>query len=209
MNEAFLPLKDDLKGIIIGGPGFTKKDFYDGDYLQYELKDKVITIVDTSYTGEEGIREVIAKSADDLENLDVMHEKKIIQKFIKELIKEKGLASYGEDEVRNNLIIGAVDTLILSEDLTSMRKKFTCSGCGYEKEITVKTQAQADNLEERCPNCNEMLKEESSEDLVDELVEKAEEMNATVEFISTETEEGTQIYRAFGGIAAILRYHVG
>lgn len=209
MNEAFLPLKDDLKGIIIGGPGFTKKDFYDGDYLQYELKDKVITIVDTSYTGEEGIREVIAKSADDLENLDVMHEKKIIQKFIKELIKEKGLASYGEDEVRNNLIIGAVDTLILSEDLTSMRKKFTCSGCGYEKEITVKTQSQADNLEERCPNCNEMLKEDSSEDLVDELVEKAEEMNATVEFVSTETEEGTQIYRAFGGIAAILRYHVG
>jgi Peptide chain release factor 1 (eRF1) len=25
MNEAFLPLKDDLKGIILGGPGFTKK----------------------------------------------------------------------------------------------------------------------------------------------------------------------------------------
>ena len=88
MNEAYLPLKDDLKGIILGGPGFTKKDFYDGDYLQYELKDKVISIVDTSYTGEEGIREVISKSADDLENLDVMHEKKLVQRFIKELIKE-------------------------------------------------------------------------------------------------------------------------
>ncbi len=208
MNETFLPLKDDLKGIILGGPGFTKKDFYDGDYLQYELKDKVISIVDTSYTGEEGIREVIAKSADDLENLDVMHEKNIIQKFIKELIKPKGLASYGEDEVRNNLIIGAVDTLILSEDLSSMRKKLTCSGCGFEKEVTVKTQSEADNLKERCPNCNETLKETDSVDLVDELVEKAEEMNAVVEFVSTETEEGTQIYRAFGGIAAILRYHV-
>lgn len=208
MNETFLPLKDDLKGIIIGGPGFTKKDFYDGDYLQYELKDKVITIVDTSYTGEEGIREVIAKSADDLENLDVMHEKKIIQKFIKELIKDKGLASYGEDEVRNNLIIGAVDTLILSEDLTSMRKKFTCPSCGFEKEITVKTQVEADNLSEKCPDCGEVLKETDSLDLVDELVEKAEEMNADVEFVSTETEEGTQIYRAFGGIAAILRYYV-
>ena len=208
MNEAFLPLKDDLKGIILGGPGFTKKDFYDGDYLQYELKDKVITIVDTSYTGEEGIREVIAKSADDLENLDVMHEKKIVQRFIKELIKEKGLASYGENEVRNNLIIGAVDTLVLSEDLTSMRKKLVCPSCGSEKEITVKTQAEADNINERCPNCNEVLKEESSEDLVDELVAKAEEMNANVEFISTETEEGMQLFRAFGGIAAILRYHV-
>ena len=208
MNEAFLPLKDDLKGIVLGGPGFTKNDFYEGDYLHYELKDKVITTIDTSYTGEEGIREVITKSSDVLDNLDIMHEKSIVQKFIKELINEKGLASYGEDEVRNNLIIGAVDTLLLSEDLTSMRKKFVCTACGYEKEFTVKSQAEADNIEERCSNCNELLKEESSQDLIDELIEKAEEMNADVEFISTETEEGTQLLRAFGGIAAILRYHV-
>ena len=208
MNEALLPLKDDLKGIIIGGPGFTKKDFYEGDYLQYELKNKVLTIVDTSYTGEEGIREVIAKSTDDLENLDVMHEKKLVQRFIKELIKEKGLASYGEDEVRKNVIMGAVDVLLLSEDLTSMRKTFTCPSCGYEKEITVKTQSEANSLEEKCPNCNETLKETSSIDLTDEFVEKAEEMNTDVEFISTETEEGMQLFRAFGGIAAVLRYYV-
>ena len=208
MNEALLPLKDDLKGIIIGGPGFTKKDFYEGDYLQYELKNKVLTIVDTSYTGEEGIREVIAKSTDDLENLDVMHEKKLVQRFIKELIKEKGLASYGEDEVRKNVIMGAVDVLLLSEDLTSMRKTFACPSCGYEKEITVKTQSEADSLEEKCPNCNETLKETSSIDLTDEFVEKAEEMNTDVEFISTETEEGMQLFRAFGGIAAVLRYYV-
>ena len=208
MNEAYLPLKDDLKGIILGGPGFTKNDFYEGDYLQYELKDKVITTIDTSYTGEEGIREVIAKSTEVLENLDVMHEKNVVQKFIKELIKEKGLASYGEDEVRNNLIIGAVDTLLLSEDLVHMRKTFRCPSCGYETEITVKNQSEADKHEEKCPNCNELLKEEDSIDLVDELIEKAEEMNANVEFISTETEEGTQLFRAFGGIAAILRYHI-
>lgn len=209
MNEAYLPLKDDLKGIILGGPGFTKNDFYGGDYLQYELKDKVITTIDTSYTGEEGIREVMSKSTEILENLDVMHEKNVVQKFIKELINEKGLASYGEDEVRNNLIIGAVDTLLLSEDLVHMRKTFQCPGCGYETEITVKSQLQANNLKQKCPECGEFnLKEQDSIDLVDELMEKADEMNAKVEFISTETEEGTQLYRAFGGIAAILRYHI-
>ena len=40
-------------------------------------------------------------------------------------------------------------------------------------------------------------------------VEKAEEMNSEVELIYTETEEGMQLLRAFGGVAAILRYHVG
>ena len=53
------------------------------------------------------------------------------------------------------------------------------------------------------------MREESSELLVDYFVERAEEMNTNVEFISTETEEGMQLLRAFGGIAAILRYNVG
>ena len=209
MNDDFLPLKDDLKGIIIGGPGFTKNDFADGDYLNYELKQKILTIEDTSYTGDFGIREVIEKSAPVLSDLDVIHEKQTVQRFLKELINDKGLASYGEAEVRNNLTIGAVDTLLLSEDLTAMRKRFVCPNCGTDKEFTVKTQSEADNIEERCPNCNELLKEEESADLADYFVEKAEEMSTNVEFISTETDEGMQLYRAFGGIAAILRYHVG
>ena len=100
MNDDFIPLKDDLKGIIIGGPGFTKNDFAEGDYLNYELKQKILTIEDTSYTGDFGIREVIEKSAPVLSDLDVIHEKEIVQKFLGELTKDQGLASYGEDEVR-------------------------------------------------------------------------------------------------------------
>ena len=209
INDEFLPLKDDLKAVVIGGPGFTKNDLVDADYIQYEIKDKIIATVDTSYTGEFGIREVINKSTDLLNELDVIHEKEVIQKFLGELRKDDGLYSYGEEEVRNNLIIGAVDTLLLSEDLSSMRKTFKCGSCGYETGITVKNQSEADSLEERCPECNELLKEEASELLVDDFVELAEEMNTSVEFISTETEEGMQLYRAFGGIGAILRYYVG
>ena len=192
-----------------GGPGFTKEEFVKGDYLNYEIKDKIIATVDTSYTGEFGIREVIDKSADILNDLDVMQEKKVVQKFLHELVKDKGLASYGEREVRTNLIMGAVDTLLLSEDLTAMRKVFKCPSCGSEEEITVKSQSEADKLEKPCSNCGEILKEESSQTLIEDFVEKAEEMNSEVELISTETEEGMQLLRAFGGVAAILRYHVG
>lgn len=209
MNDDLLPLKDDLKGVIVGGPGFTKEEFVKGDYLNYEIKDKIIATVDTSYTGEFGIREVIDKSADILNDLDVMHEKKIVQKFLKELIKDKGLASYGEDEVRNNLIMGAVDTLLLSEDLLSIRKVLKCPNCGKIHEVTVKKEDANKKTDARCTDCNESLKEHSSKTLVEDFVERAEEMDSNVEFISSETEEGMQLLKAFGGIAAILRYHVG
>ena len=51
-NEAFLPL-DNLKGIILGGPGPTKYDFEKGGYLNYQLKDKILDVVDTAYVEEQ------------------------------------------------------------------------------------------------------------------------------------------------------------
>ena len=206
VNDAYLPIKDDLRGVVLGGPGNTKIDFYEGDFMQYEIKDKVITTVDTSYTGEFGIRETIDKASDALDELDVIKEKKIVRKFLKELIDDKsGLASYGEKEVKRNLQIGAVDTLLLSEGLTLESVTMKCPQCGWQKIVTPR---KSDDLDFKCENCNEQMKEESRVDLVDVFVEMAEEVGSNVELISTETDEGVQLYRAFGGIAAILRYHI-
>ena len=105
VDEAFLPLKDELKGVLIGGPGHTKNDFVDGEYIHYEIHDKIINIVDTSYTGDFGIREVIDESADTLDEMDIMQEKKFMRKFLTGLISESGLSTYGEKEVRQNLHI--------------------------------------------------------------------------------------------------------
>ena len=41
-------------------------------------------------------------------------------------------------------------------------------------------------------------------DVVDELTGVCDQMGASVEFISTDFEEGDQLMRAFGGVAAIL-----
>jgi peptide chain release factor subunit 1 len=51
-----------------------------------------------------------------------------------------------------------------------------------------------------------LFSEELDTELMHELVEKAEEIGADVEVISTDFEEGAQLKRAFGGVAALLRY---
>lgn len=203
MNEAFLGVPD-LKGVIIGGPGHTKEEFVEGDYLHHEIKNKLITTVDTSYTGEFGIREVMEKSMEVLTEIDVVREKKLVQKFLVELIDEQGLASYGEAEVRHNLQMGAVEVLLLSEDLKSKRASFECQSCGRTLEKTIKNGVEIDD--ETCPDCNEKMKSDESVDIIDDFVKLAEEVGSEVEIISTETEEGMQLLRAFGGIGAILRY---
>ena len=137
-DEAFLPLKDELKGVLVGGPGHTKNDFVEGDYLNYEINDKIINIVDTSYTGDFGIREVIDESADTLEEMDIMKEKKLMKKFLTGLISENGLSSYGEKEIRTNLQMGAVETLLISENLKSKRLTYECAACGNMMQKTLR-----------------------------------------------------------------------
>lgn len=205
MNDAFLELEG-IKGVIIGGPGHTKEDFVNGDYLHHEIKQKIITTVDTSYTGEFGIREVIDKSMDVLTEIDIMREKKLVQRFLTELVDENGLASYGEAEVRQNLINGAVEVLLLSEDIKSKRYTYHCTSCGAEEEKTIKNEGKIE--EKVCENCGDTMKLSSSQDVISDFVAMAEEVGSEVEIISTETEEGMQLLRAFGGIGAILRYRV-
>ena len=205
MNNIFLPIED-LKGIILGGPGHTKEEFLKGDYLHYELKNKVITTVDTSYTGDFGIREVIDKSMDILTEIDIMREKKLVQRFLRELINEEGLASYGEAEVRKNLEMGAVEILLLSENLKSRRENYECPACSCTQEKTIKEMNESNEV--KCPECGEIMKENETKDIIDDFVDMAEEVGSEVEIISTETEEGMQLLKAFGGIAAILRYRV-
>ena len=116
MKEAFLKMEG-LKGIIVGGPGPTKYDLVEGDFITNEVKKKIIAIKDLSYTGEFGLEELLEKSQDVLAQEEVTEEKKIVGKFLEMLATNQNMAAYGENDVMNKLKMGAVDTLLLSEDL--------------------------------------------------------------------------------------------
>jgi len=209
-NRHFLEIEN-LKGIIVGGPGMTKQVFVDGGYLHYELQKKILGTLDTVYTEEYGLRELIEKAEDLLSNLEIIAEKRIMARFFNELIHETGLASYGEKEVCHQLMMGSVDTLLLSDDLDKSRVKVECGNCEYVKEVTLDSLSVLKLREElstgKCPSCSNIrLKIVEEVDLVDELSALAESMNSNVYIVSGETEEGAQLIQAFGGLAAILRY---
>ncbi len=116
MKETFLNMEG-LKGIIVGGPGPTKYDLIEGDFITNEVKKKIIAIKDLGYTGEFGLEELLEKSQDVLAQEDVMEEKKIVSKFLEILATKQNMVAYGEADVMNKLKMGVVDILLLSEDL--------------------------------------------------------------------------------------------
>ncbi len=201
-TEALLPYKDRLVGIVIGGPSPTKEEFYEGEYLHHELQRKVLGLFDVGYTDESGLYELVEKAKDALAEADLVREKNLMQRFLREVARD-GLAAYGEEEVRHYLELGAVDVLLLSEGLRYERIRYRCPKCGKEIEVTVREGV------ERQPVCEDdavQMEEIERRDVVLELSELAESMGSKVEFLSTESEEGEMLLKAFGGIAAILRF---
>jgi peptide chain release factor subunit 1 len=203
-SETFLN-EPDLKGIIIGGPGATKDFFVKEEYLHHEMMKKIIDTFDTGYTDEYGLKELVEKAKDSLQELDLMREKQLIQRLLEEIRKsDGGLATYGEEQVRRALSMGAVDTLLLSEGLRKERVRFECS-CGNSGEVTVDKEEDV-----KCPKCPDATPQViESKDVVDDFYDEAGKVGTTVELLSVDSEEGEMLMKAFGGVAAILRYSTG
>jgi len=220
-SEIFLQ-EENLKGILVGGPGPTKQYFVDETYLHYEIQEKIIDIFDTGYTDEFGLKELVSSASETMSNLvssasetmsnlKISQEKKAMKRFLKEVTKtEKSLAVYGEQQVRKALDMGVVDTLLLSENLRKYRVTLSCPSCNYSEQRTLSEDDLKDFNLPSCPTCETSATIEITEkiDLIDELSDLADKTGCNVQLISSGSEEGDSLYSAFSGISGILRYPI-
>lgn len=109
----------ELKGIIVGGPGTTKNNFVDGNYMNEQIKGKVLAIKDITYTNAFGLKELVDVSQDVLTDTEVMEERKILQQFFETLGKSTNMVCYGMKNTKLALEMGAVGTLIVIDDIVS------------------------------------------------------------------------------------------
>ena len=198
--------REELQGILIGGPGSTKDFFVKEEYLHHELRKKVVSpLFDTGYTDESGLRELVDSAKDALTDIQLTIEKEYMQRLFREIRKpDGGLSLYGEGQVRAAAEMGAVDVLLLSESLEKYRIRAECPS-GHISTITV----DDPDSKMQCPECGAIAKISESVDLIDDFFEIADGFNTRIQIISGDSEEGDMLMRAFGGIAALLRYRVG
>lgn len=191
----------DLKGILIGGPGFVKDDFKEGDFLDYQLKQKVMGLVDTSDTGIQGLQEILKRGESLIQEASATKERHIMEEFFEHLKKDDGLSIYGLEEVKNAMNYGAIKTLLLSEEFSWTRAKLICE-CGYKIEKDINPERV-----EKCPDCGKELKIDQETNLIEILSEQTKNLGAEVQVISVDSREGEQ-FKEIGGIGAILRYKI-
>jgi len=210
INELFLSMED-LGGIFIGGPGPSKEKFVNDESLDYRLREKILDVVDLGYSGAEGLRALIEKIKDKIDNLKYVRERKVMARFLKEISNDSGLATYGLDEVQKALNYNVVDTLIFSEKLDMHKVRLKCSNCEFTEFRTVKEnelkKLESKIQEESCPKCSSnTFNIVGMNSIIEDLGEVAETTGTDIEIISSETEYGEMLFSTFGGIVAILRY---
>ncbi len=194
----------ELLGIIVGGPGFVKDKLIDDGYIHQELEDEIVAVESLNYSGEEALEELVSKAEDAIEDSQVVREKNIVNEFFTNLKEENGKSEYGVEPVQKALKMGAVDTLLISEDVDMYEATYECTN-GHEKQVFEEEARISDSVE--CDECNEEMDLEEISDLVDAFGDKAEEMSSELEIIGSGHEEGQRLLN-MGGIAAILRYRI-
>ncbi len=209
-NKIFLNM--DIKGLIIGGPGYAKEDFADSNYLDYRLRKKIIGIVTTQYMGEEGLRDALYEARELMKEAKYVREKEIFDKLMRTAMTSPSLVAYGFREVNKALDEGRVDTLIILENIKGKVVKIYCENVEMDPiYVMIIDDSELPKMEERaqklCSKYGANSKVEIvSDDVVDFLVDKAHKTGANVELISPEGETGRMLLNTFKGIAALLRY---
>ena len=199
-----------IKGLIISGPGPTKEDFINNSYLEYRLQDMIISTIDASYSGAEGIREAFAKSSEILSDFRMVEEKKIIEKLFQQINNNTGLGSYGLKEVLEMLKNNIADTVIITDDIELYRLEIKCKRCqNITEEIVERVKLIPRRTElknKQCASCKSTDNNSSQQDLIDHIDLMATQTGAKVEVISGKTEHGMML-GSLGKIGAILRYN--
>jgi len=124
-NEFFGELAAQLKwaaekveAVILAGPGFTKEDFLEFIRTREPELAKKIALEDTSSIGVSGFQEVLRRGAVDriMQESRIGREATLIEELMKE-ISMSGKAAYGMEDVRNAQSMGAIETLLITDEL--------------------------------------------------------------------------------------------
>ncbi|AAS52712.1 AER028Cp [Eremothecium gossypii ATCC 10895] len=198
--------KVNVKGLILAGSADFKTDLAKSELFDLRLAAKIVKIVDVSYGSENGFNQAIELSAEALANVKFIQEKKLLTEYFDEISQDSGKFCYGVDDTLKALDLGAVEKLIVFENLEIVRYVFKTSEDEEVIKFATPTQEDKSYAIDKATGTEMEVKEEQL--LIEWLAEHYKEFGANLEFISDKSSEGAQFVTGFGGIGGILRYKV-
>lgn len=200
--------KCNVAGLVLAGSADFKSDLGQSDLFDQRLRPKVVQTVDVSYGGENGFNQAIELAAESLQNVKFVQEKRLIQKYFDEISQETGKYCFGIEDTFKALDLGAVEILIVWENLEIMRYVLKDSEGSQHVLMLTKEQEQDQSRFIDKATGVDMEQVEEPQSLLEWLAENYSQYGTNLEFVTDRSTEGNQYVRGFGGIGGILRYKV-
>lgn len=200
--------KVNVTGLVLAGSADFKTELSMSDMFDQRLVAKIIKVVDVSYGGENGFNQAIELAAESLANVKFVQEKKLIQKYFDEISQDTGRYCFGVEDTLKALELGAVETLIVWENLDITR--YVLRNAAGEEIILYANKEQAKDREKFTDKSTgqEMEQADEPSSLLEWFAEKYKDFGANLEFVTNRSQEGAQFVKGFGGIGGLLRYKV-
>lgn len=200
--------KVNVSGLVLAGSADFKTELGQSDMFDQRLAAKVIKVVDVSYGGENGFNQAIELAAESLANVKFVQEKKLIQKYFDDISQDTGRYCFGIEDTLKALELGAVETLIVWENLDITR--YVLRNAAGEEIIIHANKDQEKDREKFLDKSTGLEMEQATEpaSLLEWFAEKYKDFGANLEFVTNRSQEGAQFVKGFGGIGGLLRYKV-
>lgn len=117
---------------------------------------KILKVVTVSHGGEDGFNQAIEISVEVLSNVKFIQEKKLIGKYFEEISLDTGKYVFGVDDTMSALEMGAVETLIVWENLDINRYilKNYATGETVVKHFNTAQEADSSNFEDEATSAD-------------------------------------------------------
>jgi len=200
--------RPNVTGLILAGSADFKSELSQSDMFDQRLQAKIIKLVDVSYGGENGFTQAIELSSEVLSNVKFIQEKKLIAKYFDEISLDSGKYCFGVDDTLNALEQGAVETLIVWENLDTMRYVLKNHSTDQEKILFLRPDQERDKTHFTDKDTQVELEQVDSCALLEWFANNYKNYGATLEIVTDRSQEGSQFVKGFGGIGGMLRYRV-
>ncbi|PCH38589.1 peptide chain release factor eRF/aRF subunit 1 [Wolfiporia cocos MD-104 SS10] len=200
--------KVNVTGLVLAGSADFKTELSQSDMFDLRLAAKVIKVVDVSYGGENGFNQAIELAAESLANVKFVQEKRLIQKYFDEISLDTGKYCFGIEDTLKALELGAVETLVVWENLDITRYVLR-NAAGEEIVVHANKEQEKDNEKFIDKSTGKEMEQVCDpQSLLEWFAEKYREFGANLEFVTNRSQEGAQFVKGFGGIGGLLRYKV-
>jgi peptide chain release factor subunit 1 len=198
--------RPNVSGLIIAGSADFKTDLAKSDLFDQRLAAVILKIVDVAYGGENGFNQAIELAKDCLQNVKFLREKKLLDIFLCEIAMDTGKYVFGVGDTIKAMENGAVQKLIVWEELPHMRYTLTHPTTGEKKYLHMTTEQAKES--KSFVDKDGVAYEVEEIQLLEWLADNYTTFGCSMDFVTNKSQEGAQFCRGFGGMGGLLRYRV-